>query len=155
MGSFTKDEKRLVEYARADLEARLKKRRAAGLLDTLVSYAMSESGKIYSGSPTNFLQVSSCVHAEMMAIGNMRNYEGDFARVKCILIAGPVPKDDLECTKPCGICRLFIYENGTAKTTVICTCYVRKKSGWDFFPRMEKYLIGRLYPYPYRDVWRH
>ena len=123
------------------------------MLDTLVSYAMSESGKIYSGSPVDFLKVSACVHAEMMAIGNLRNEEGDCAKVKCVLNAGPVPADDLECTKPCGICRLFIHESGTAKTTVICTCFVRKRMGWNFFPKMEKYTIGELYPHQYRDVW--
>lgn len=148
------NERKLVAFAKKDIRKRLVRLRKAGKLDKLYAYVLSEGGKIHSGSPFSVEGVANCVHAEMLALGNMLHEEGDGAKAVCIFVAGPVPADGIVCTKPCGMCRLYIHENSTRDATVICSCFARKGKNWDFFPKTEIFKIGGLYPNPYREpVW--
>jgi len=151
---LTKDEKKLVEYAKKAVVRYNKKRHAKGKhewnVDTVYAFVMSDTGKIYDGACLE-TTVSGGVCAERHAIANMVLNETYRAKIKSIVIPSPVPKVLKKSTTPCGLCRHVIWERGTSNTTVICLQYIQKKNGW-IFPKMDKYTIKELYPNPFEMV---
>ena len=152
---LTLGEKKLVQYARREVVKYNKMRHKRGGMDTLYSFLMSNSGKIYDGAcfEPNIVQATIC--GERHAIANMVLREAYKAKIKHIIVVDPVPKIQEKSTPPCGTCRHLIWQFGTLKTSVICMQYVQEKRGWSF-PKIEKYSIGDLYPYPYEpreDLW--
>lgn len=77
------------------------------------------------------------------------------AKIKCIVVADPVPEVQENSTPPCGTCRHLIWQFGMPNTSVICMQYIQRKNDW-IFPKIEKHFIKDLYPYPYEpkeDLW--
>ena len=146
---LTNEEKKLVEFAKRAIVKYSKKRKEKGLYDTIHAFVLSSSGKIYSGTPleSNLPPTNHC--AEAHAISNMRLEETEKTKIKSILVAGPVPKISRRCATPCGRCRHLINEFGTPNTTVLCSEFIRFEKEWKVFPKIQKYTIKELYPFPY------
>jgi cytidine deaminase len=149
---LTKDERKLVDYARGAVVRYNKQRHAKGGIDTIYAFVLSDSGRIYDGACLESTIGSANVCAERVAIGNMFLKETHKSRIKCVVTFDPVPKEQEYGSTPCGTCRHVIWEHGTPDTTVICGQYIQRKNGWEFLPRMEKYTIKELYPKPYKMV---
>lgn len=149
MVAFTPDEKRLIVYAKKAIVKYNKKRKARGEFDTIYSFVMSDSGKIYDGACLESAAHGS-VCAERHSIANMVLKEGYKTRIKCILVADPVPKVQKKSTTPCGTCRHVIWERGQ-DATVICLQYMRQKNGW-IFPAIQKHTVQELYRHPYTQI---
>lgn len=149
MNNFSNEEKKLIEYAKRAIVKYCKKRRAKGLYDVIYAFVLSDSGKIYSGAPLESNLPLTNICAEAHAISNMCLEETDKAKIKSILVAGPVPKVSRRCIAPCGCCRHLINEFGTPNTTVLCSEFIRLEKGWKVFPKIQKYTIEELYPLPY------
>jgi cytidine deaminase len=145
---LTLDEKKLVEYAKKAIVKYNKMRHQKGSFDALYSFLMSDTGKIHGGAcfEPNIAQATIC--GERHAIANMIMNEAYKTKIKHIVIADPVPKVQKNSTPPCGTCRHLIWQFGTPKTSVILMQYILQKNGW-IFPKIEKYFIKDLYPYPY------
>lgn len=152
MSELTKEEKTLVEYARKKIVEYVKKRKKNELCDILYAFALSESGKIYDGAcfESNLPQTNIC--AETHAISNMLLAETEKAKVRALLVAGPVPRKTEKAITPCGRCRHVLNEFGTDKTTVICSEFIRNEKDWQMFPRIDKYRVKELYPHPYTPI---
>jgi len=148
---LTPEEKELVEYSKEAIVRYNKIRHASGGIDTLYSFLMSDSGKIHDGAcfEANVNHASIC--AERFAIANMILQESYKAKIKCIVIADPVPEVQQRGTPPCGTCRHLIWSHGTLETSVILMQYIQGKAGW-IFPKIEKYLAKDFYPYPYEPI---
>lgn len=153
MPDFTDEEENLIEYARSRILEYCRMRKEKGLHDKIFAFALSESGEIYEGITFDSNQPQYDICAEKHALANMAKEETEKANLKSILVAGPVPRDNKRCTKPCGSCRHVIHENATEETSVICTCFVRKKDDWEMFPDFEKFNVDELYPNPFEPVW--
>ena len=69
-------------------------------------------------------------------------------RIKYVLVADPVPREQENSTTPCGTFRHLIWQFCTPETTVICIQYVQYENGWNFL-KIERYLIEKLYSHPY------
>lgn len=152
---LTLEEKRLVEYAKEAVLKYNKIRHDKGGIDTLYSFILSDSGKIYDGGcfEANIAHASIC--AERHTIANMVLQESYKAKIKSIVVADPVSEEQEHGTPPCGTCRHVIWNHGTPETTVILMQYVQGKDGYTF-PKIEKYLIKDLYPHPYEpkeNLW--
>jgi cytidine deaminase len=148
---LTKDEKKLVEHAKKAVVKYNKKRQSKGGIDTLYSFVMSDSGKIYDGACLETTISSGVLCAERHAIANMILQETYSAKIKSVVVADPVPKVQKNGTTPCGTCRHVIWELGVPDTTIICMQYIRHKDRWTF-PKLEKHTIKKLYPNPYKMV---
>jgi cytidine deaminase len=150
MASFTPHEKKLISYAKKAVVKYNKLRQSKGGIDTLYSFVLSDSGKIYDGAclETNF---AANICAERHAIANMILKESYRAKVRSIVVADPVPAVQKRSTTPCGACRQIIIDFGSPTTTVLCMQYMRQKSGW-IFPKIEKFSIKALYPHPFKPV---
>lgn len=148
---LTPNEKKLVEHAKKDIVKYNQIRHKKGGIDTLYSFLMSNSGKIHDGAclESNTRHVNVC--SEKHAIANMVLQESYKAKIKCIVVADPVPAVQKKSTPPCGACRHLIWEFGTPKTSVILIQYIQRKNDW-IFPKVEKYSIKDLYPRPYEPV---
>ncbi|MEK7577612.1 MAG: hypothetical protein AAB492_03285 [Patescibacteria group bacterium] len=149
------EEEKLVEYVKEAIVKYNKVRHANGGIDTLYSFLLSDSGKMYDGASyePNIAHASVC--GERCAIANMVLQESYKAKIKSIVVADPVPNVQEKSTPPCGTCRHLIWSHGTPETSVILIQYIQGKDGWTF-PKIEKYLIKDLYPYPYepiKDLW--
>lgn len=151
MIEFTLDEKKLITYTKRAIVKYNKIRQVKGDINTLYSFLISDSGKIHDGAcfEPNIAQATIC--GERHAIANMALEESRKAKIKCIIIADPVPRIQKKSTPPCGTCRHLIWQFGTPKTSVICMQYIQCKNGW-IFPKIEKYLIKDLYPHPYEPI---
>lgn len=152
---LTPDEKKLIEHTKKAIVKYNKMRHKKGNFDTLYSFLMSDSGKIHDGAcfEPNIAQATIC--GERHAIANMILNEAYKAKIKCIVVADPVPEVQKNSTYPCGTCRHLIWQFGTPKTSVICMQYIKRKNDW-IFPKIEKYFIKDLYPYPYEpkgNLW--
>ena len=149
--NLTPDENRLVEHAKEAIVKYNKSRHANGGIDTLYAFLLSESGEIYDGAAyePNISHASVC--GERNAIANMTMKESYKPRIKCIIVADPVPEIQEHGTPPCGTCRHLIWSQGTPDTTVILIQYIQGKTGWTF-PKMQKYTIKDFYPLPYEPV---
>ncbi|MDP4000190.1 MAG: hypothetical protein Q8Q11_02030 [bacterium] len=148
---LTSDEKKLVERSKQAIARYNKMRHKEGSVDTLYSFLISDSGKIYEGASfePNVAQATVC--GERQAIGNMVFHEAYKAKIRSIVVADPVPEVQKNSTPPCGTCRHLIWQFGTPKTTVICMQYIQKPDGW-IFPKTEKLTIADFYPHPYEPV---
>jgi cytidine deaminase len=151
MPGLSKDERKLVDYAKKAIVEYNKQRHAKGEVDTIYAFVLSDSGKIYEGACLESA-ISAGVCAERVAIGNMFLKETYKSKIKCVVTFDPVPEKQEYSSTPCGACRHVIWEHGNQNTTVICGQYVQRKSGWEFLPEMEKYTIEELYPKPYKMV---
>lgn len=150
---FTKDEKKLIEYAKQRILEYAKMRKSLGLYDTIYAFILSESKSIYEGTPLD-LPSSTGFCAERHAIANMILKESEKAKIKVLLAVGPVPQESTKPSTPCGACRLAISEFGSEKTIILCSTFVRKKDGWVIFPKIKRFKIEELYPYPWEDPWK-
>jgi cytidine deaminase len=149
---LTKDEQKLVDYAKKAVAKYNAQRKAKGGIDTIYAFVLSDSGKIYDGACLESTIESAGVCAERLAIGNMILNETYKAKIISVVTFDPVPNEQEESSTPCGTCRHVIWENGSPNTTVICGQYIQRKNGWEFVPKMEKYTIKELYPKPYKMV---
>jgi cytidine deaminase len=141
---FTSDEQKLIDYAKEAIVRYNRMRHENGGVDTLYAFLMSDSGKIYDGAAFE----PGIICAERHAIANLTLHESYNARIKCIVVADPVPEVQEKSTPPCGACREVIWNHGTSDTVVILIQYIQGKTGWTF-PRMEKFKITDFYLYPY------
>jgi len=152
MTTFTPEEKKLIKFAKKKYPGILNKRRAKGLYDTYYACVLSDSGKIYEGVP--FISKLELGHicCERVAIANMCFRETEKARIKSILLLGPIGKDGN--LTPCGLCRTIIHEFSDGKATVLCAgaYFECTQTNFDFlFKRIKKFKIKELYPSPWSD----
>jgi len=145
------NEQKLVDYSKKAVVKHNKLRKLKGGIDTLYSFLISDSGKIHDGAcfESNIQQANIC--GERHAIANMILQESYKAKIESIVVLDPVPSVQKTSTPPCGTCRHLIWEFGMPETTVILIQYIQRKNDW-IFPKMEKYLIKDLYPYPYEPI---
>jgi cytidine deaminase len=148
---LTKEEQKLVDYAKEAVVKYNKQRHAKGGIDTIYAFVLSDSGKIYDGACLEST-ISACVCAERVAIGSMFLKETYKSKIKCVVTFDPVPKRQEYGSTPCGLCRHVIWEYGNPNTTIICGQYIQRENGWKFVSEMEKYTIKELYPKPYKMV---
>jgi len=148
---LTRSESRLVEHAKKAIVKYNTIRRRKGGMDTLYSFLLSDSGKIYGGAcfEANISHAAIC--GERHAIANLIMNESYTAKITAIVVADPVPKLQKKSTLPCGTCRHLIYSCGTSETAVILMQYIPARNGWKF-PKFEKYTIKQLYPRPYQPA---
>ncbi len=148
---LTPEEKKLIEYSKKAIVKYNKIRRANGGMDTLYSFLISDSGRVYDGAcfEPNISHATVC--GERHAIANMILHESYKAKIKSIVVADPVPEVQKNGTPPCGTCRHLIWSHGTPETTVILMQYVQAKDGWTF-PKIEKYTARDFYPHPYEPI---
>lgn len=149
---LTKDEQKLVDYAKEAIVKYNKQRKAKGGIDTIYAFVLSDSGKIYDGACLESTIGSARVCAERLAIGIMFLKETYKSKIRSVVTFDPVPEKQEYSSTPCGTCRHTIWEYGTPNTTIICGQYIQRKNGWEFLPKMEKYTIKELYPKAYKMV---
>ena len=145
-------EKKLIEFAKKNFPKFLEKRRKKGLYDTYYACVLSDSGNIYEGSPFISNLESATICAERVAIANMVLAETEKAKIKSILVIGPVGKGGN--LMPCGLCRTIIYEFSDGKATVLCAGAYFENTQRDFnflFKKIRKFKIKDLYPSPWND----
>lgn len=157
---LTPAEQKLVEYAKVSVVKYNKQRHARGGQDTLYGFLITKNGSLYDGASfePNITQATTC--GEKHAIANMVMNEGYGSKIESIVVADPVPRVQKKGTPPCGTCRHLIWQFGNPDTSVIFMQYIqeqdeREELSWTF-PKMEKYLIKDLYPYPYEpnpNLW--
>ncbi len=145
---LTPEEARLVEYAKEAIVKYNTMRHARGGIDTLYSFLLSDSGAIYDGASYEPNLPHAGICAERQAIANMVLHESYAARIRCIVVADPVPEIQERGTPPCGTCRHLIWFHGGPDTTVILMQHIQGKAGWTF-PKLEVYSAGDFYPLPY------
>jgi cytidine deaminase len=138
------DEQELVDYAKEAIVKYNRMRHKKGGIDTIYAFLMSDSGKIHDGAALE----PGIICAERHAIANLTLQESYKARIRCIVIADPVPEVHEKSTPPCGACREAIWNHGTPDTTVILMQYIQGKTGWTF-PKLEKFKASDFYPLPY------
>lgn len=151
MPTLTPYEQKLVDHAKAAVVKYNKMRQAKGGQDTLYAFILSDSGQIHDGACLEGKIAHATVCGERHAIANMVIQESYTAKIKCIVIADPVPAQREHGITPCGTCRHLIWGHGTPKTTVISLQYISKDGDWTF-PKWEKYTIEELHPHPYGPV---
>lgn len=152
---LTAEEIRLLEYSKEAIIRYNKIRHTHDDIDTLYSFLLSDSGKIYDGAcfESNISHASVC--GERHAIANMILHESYKAKIKSIIIADPIPEIQEKSTPPCGTCRHLIWTHGKSETSVILMQYIQGKDSWTF-PKIEKYTIKDFYPHPYepkKGLW--
>lgn len=158
---LTSKEQKLVEHAKASVEKYNQQRHALGGLDTLYGFLITEEDSIYDGAcfEPNISHATVC--GERHAMANMVMNEGYNIKINSIVIADPVPEVQEKGTPPCGTCRHLIWQFGSPDTSVIFMQYIQNKNedgelSWTF-PKIERYLIKDLYPYPYEpdlNLWK-
>ena len=148
---LTPNEQKLVNYAKQTIVRYNEQRHAKGGKDTLYSFLLSESGKIYDGAAFEPNISHAVVCGERHAIANLVMNEAYNSKIESIVIADPVPRVQDKGTPPCGTCRHLIWQFGKPSTSVILMQYIQGKGEWTF-PKMEKLTIHDLYPYPYEPV---
>lgn len=151
MVNFSKDELKLIEHAKSMVIKYNKLRNSKDDLDTLYSFLMSNSGKMYDGACLETNISSGTICGERHAIANLVLSETYKSKIKHILVADPVPSVQKTSTTPCGTCRHVIWERGTSKTTVLCMQYIKQKNGWHF-PKIQKHVMKDLYPFAYTPI---
>jgi cytidine deaminase len=142
------DEHLLIDYAKDAVVRHNTMRHAAGDIDTLYAFLLSESGANYDGAAfeANLSHASIC--AERFAIADMVLHESYAGKIKAIVVADPVPVEQERSTPPCGTCRHLIWHHGRPDTAVILMQYIQTKAGWTF-PRVDVYTAEDFYPFPY------
>ena len=146
---LTEDEKKLIEFKIFFFAEYSKMLKTENLYDIILAFILSENDKMRVGISLELPSgVGFC--AERHAIANMILKETEKAKIKVLLVAGPVPKSFNKPLTPCSACRLAINEFGTERTTVICSEFIRNEKGWETFPKMWKFKIKDLYPLPWK-----
>ena len=148
---LTSDEQKLVDHAKKAIVKYNKLRGSKGGIDTLYSFVLSSSGKIYDGACLEVGIQHANICGERHAIANMILQESYAAKIKSIVVADPVPRIQKHDPTPCGTCRHLIWEFGTPSTSVICIQYIQRKKDW-IFPKIGKYTIKKLYPSAFEPV---
>ena len=151
--ALTSNEQMLVGHAKEAIVRYNRQRHAKGGIDTLYAFLISENGTIYDGAAFEPNLPHAAVCAERHAIANLVMNEAYNSKIESIVIADPVPRvqEKSTSTPPCGTCRHLIWQFGTPDTSVILLQYIQEKDDWTF-PKMEKFVIKDLYPYPYEPV---
>tara|TARA_Y100000310_G_scaffold343539_1_gene451696 strand:- start:1006 stop:1467 length:462 start_codon:yes stop_codon:yes gene_type:complete len=149
--ALTPSEKKLIEHAKKAIVKYNKLRQSRGGIDTIYSFVMSDSGKMYDGACLETSLPNANVCAERHAIAQMVLKESYKAKIKHIVVADPVPSVQKTSTTPCGICRSVIWDRGTPSTTVLCVQYIRHEKNWTFHA-IQKHTIKTLFPFPYEPV---
>jgi cytidine deaminase len=145
------DEQRLIRYAHDAVMKYNTIRHSRGGIDTLYSFLLSDSGRIFDGASFEPNIAHSTFCGERCAIANMVLNESYEAKIKTIVIADPVPSIQDRSTSPCGTCRHVIHQFATPDTTVLSVQYIQQKDDWAF-PSVEKWTIDELYPHPYEPM---
>lgn len=148
---FSADEQRLIAHAQDAVTKYNSIRHSRGGIDTLYSFLLSDSGQMFDGAAFEPNIAHSTFCGERCAIANMVLVESYEAKIKTIIIADPVPSIQDPSTPPCGTCRHVIHQFATSDTTVLSMQYIQLKADWTF-PKIEKWAIAELYPYPYEPV---
>ena len=149
---FSAEEKKLIEFAKQAFPKFIELLRKRGALDTIYSCVISDSGKIYEGKPFESGSPGGTICCERVAIANMTLRETEKARIKAVLVMGPVGKGGK--LTPCGLCRNVIHEYSDVKATVLCAggYFERSQKNFDFlFKKIKKYTINELYPRPWSE----
>lgn len=151
---LTEPERRLVDYARDQLDHLWRTRRAMGGLEDILACVLSDSGGFYAGTPLRPILRQAGFCAERHGIGNMVYREGPAARVAALIVAGPVPSPAEPVTTPCGICRAALHEYALPAAPILCSSYVLTQEGVTPFPQMRRFVVADLYPHPWEPaVW--
>jgi cytidine deaminase len=144
-------EMKLLEYAKKRIPVLFGKRRERGVLDTLFAFVISDSGKIYEGKSFESEICNGPICCERGAIANMALEETEKARIKSVLVFGPVGKEGN--LTPCGLCRAVIHEYSDGKATILCTGGYFERKDTDFEDiikkNLRKFTIKELYPEPW------
>ncbi len=148
---FTPNERKLVEHAKEAIVRYNKQRHAKGGIDTLYAFLISESGTMYDGAAFEPNISHATVCGERHAIANLVMNEAYNSKIESIVIADPVPRIQEKSSFPCGTCRHLIWQFGTPDTSVILIQYIQGKDEWTF-PKIEKFMIKDIYPYPYEPI---
>lgn len=158
MTTFTAEENKLINHAKERYTQLRKLWRSKGLNDNYYACILSDSGKMYEAVPfvpPGGLGISETC-CERVAMANMCTAETEKARVKIVLVMGPVGRGGL--MTPCGLCRHAIYNMSDGKATVLCAGEYFESTQKDLgflFKKMKKYTIKQLYPFPWSDgVWK-
>lgn len=158
---LTPTEQKLVEHAKAAVVKYNKQRHARGGIDTLYAFLITEENSLYDGAAFEPNIAHATVCGERHAIANMVMNEGYGAKIDSIIVADPVPSVQEKGTPPCGTCRHLIWQFGNPDASVIFVQYIQAQDekgelNWTF-PKIEKYSIKDLYPYPYEpnpNLWK-
>ncbi len=158
---LTTTEQALLEHAKAGVARYNTRRHARGGIDTLYAFLVTTEGNRYDGAAFEPNLAHATVCGERHALANMVMNEGYGSKIASIVIADPVPTQQVRGTPPCGTCRHLIWQFGTPQTSVLLVQYIQHQDedaalSWTF-PRIEKHLIRDLYPYPYEpnpDLWK-
>ncbi len=148
---LTLEEQKLVDHAKRAIITYNKQRHAKGGTDTLYGFVLSESGKIYDGAAFEPNLKHATVCGERHAIADLVMNEAYNSKIRSIVVADPMPRVQEKSTPPCGTCRALIWQFGTPDTSVILIQYIQGKDDWTF-PRIEKFTIKDLYPFPYEPI---
>jgi cytidine deaminase len=142
MEEFTKDEQRLVDFAKQILEKHIVINPDDGMPNP-GAFVISERGNIYHGVAFDGISDGMLpVHAEVVAIATMCTEEGLNAKVKTLLImAGSDDRPNI----PCGACRHTIYVTGSEDPVVL--------GGNLSLTKIRKYRLSELYPYAYDELY--
>lgn len=145
------NEEKLIARAKEAVVQYNGQRHVRGGIDTLYASLISESGNVYDGASfePNIPHAGIC--GERHAIANLVMNEAYNSKIESIVVADPVPSTQEKATTPCGTCRHLIWQFGRPDTSIILLQYVRGKNEWTF-PKIEKFTIKDLYPYPYEPV---
>ena len=123
--------------------------------DPLYGFILTDSGSIIDGACFEAGIAHAVVCGERHAIASMVLQESYRSRIKSIVVADPVPSEQIHGRFPCGTCRNLIYKFGFPETTVFLLQYIRSGENYTF-PKIEKFTITELYPYPYKvpeNLW--
>lgn len=127
---LSSDEQRLLEYAKAAVVRYNEVRHARGGIDTLYSFLTSDSGRFHDGASFEPNVAHATVCGERCAIANMVLQESYSAKIRCIVVADPVPRVQEHGRPPCGTCRHLIWTHGTPRTSVLLVQYIQGRTVW-------------------------
>ena len=154
--NLTPNEKKLIDHAEKAIVKYNKSRQAKGGIDTLYSFLITENGAIYEGAAFEPKIAHATICGERHAMANMVMKEAYNTKIESIIVADPVPSVQEHGRFPCGTDRHLIWQFGKPETSVILMQYIRENDNWTF-PKIEKFTIADLYPYPYEppeDLWK-
>ncbi len=142
MARLTKDEQRLIDFARKTLDKHIVIFPDDGTPNP-GAFVISDKGNIYHGVAFDGISAGMLsVHAEIVAIATMCTEEGLNAKVKTLLIMGG---SDDRPNIPCGSCRHAIYVTGCEDPVILGANLSLTK--------IKKYKLSELYPLAYDELY--
>jgi cytidine deaminase len=153
--SLDKKEKQLITHAKDAVIKYNRKRHKACDFDVLYSFILTDSGSIIDGACFEAGIAHADVCGERHAIANMVLQKSYKEKIGSIVVADAVPREQPHGRFPCGTCRNLIYKFGLPETSVLLLQYIRDGENYTF-PKIEKFTISELYPYPYeppKNLW--